>query len=1075
MKFKNYLLTCGLLLFFCSSAFAYDWTIPNFHTVVDPVDGMYCYIENVASQRQMTGRQTLYGHATTTGLANQGSNGQLCLLIKKGDEYYITRANDGRHNFRSSDDAMHVDGAGAEHDLFVFVKMPNGKYQIKSSPNDATYGAKSNSECWGWMGAESAQPNHIYPNINPTDYDAANTEWQFVEGLREIIGVKAGDAESVYRSIDLAAVYNIFSNSDATAEQLLWAATEGLAEAISKARQAQINYNAATAESPVDATEAINNRSFEYGDLNGWTVMKSNDTGVYPNTNGIYSCDNTDGDYLFNTWSQGNKLSQKIYALPNGLYKVSALLSSDDNCTNVYLFANDQHKAVTLQPGADGHKNTHFTPGSIDVIINNGLLEFGAVGSADESAAENEGIKAGVDWTDNGGWWWYKADHFQLHYYGPMNNATYTLFIDANYPAYSEDYFLTKSIKDKWEGFRTNYKDAANDAARNTALANLDGMKPEITANEQAWTDYLAKVELARTTINECDAEAAEVIALSNYVNTDAANIISNKVKTTAELQDECAAVDAMITAAKSALVNGADVTSYMANPKFDNGATGWNGNPTVNASCGEMYNAGKFEVYQEVEDLPVGLYEVSMQGFYRKFRDDDIDKTAWYNVFESTEDARTYKNGQPEPLAFVFMNDSKTPMNCVYDYAQSYNYDSDEQRGTCEFYGSGYSVDPYNKYAYPNDMGSAAKAFAAGAYKVSAFGLVAKSGDKLRIGVKGDLGIAEFERCSWAIFDNFKLTFRQKDPEVINSLLPEVVASLDLTQVMGADVKQEIQETINTAQNATDNNAKFEALVAVYAASAKIDASVEKFKTLKDKIDEFREILNNSQATQQIKDNANTVLTTIKNQYESGNMTDAECVEASNTIDAWIVRINIALNNSGYATFSSKHDMNITGVEAYKASVEGETITLTQLEGYIPAGTGVLLYSENPTAEVSLSLAGNDDTAADVTGNDLNATTKADGSLAAVETNSWALGSDNKFRKYTGGTYKANRAYLVHTPSNSASSKALSIVNRVAGTTSLENVDSEESANEGKLFENGNIVIIKNGKKYNLAGQEIK
>lgn len=181
---------------------------------------------------------------------------------------------------------------------------------------------------------------------------------------------------------------------------------------------------------------------------------------------------------------------------------------------------------------------------------------------------------------------------------------------------------------------------------------------------------------------------------------------------------------------------------------------------------------------------------------------------------------------------------------------------------------------------------------------------------------------------------------------------------------------------------------------------------------------------------------------------------------------------VRVTLNDAGYATFSAKDASFIAteGITAYKAAVNGELITLTELTGNIPGGTGVMLYGETAGTKVDLPVATSGSNA-DVTGNALKATTLDDGSLAAMESNVWALGSGKQFLQYTGAAFVHNRAYLVHT--QAASAKAMRIVfdNEADG---LNAVISEKSR-EGKIIENGSIVIVKNGMKYNVAGQVIK
>ena len=180
---------------------------------------------------------------------------------------------------------------------------------------------------------------------------------------------------------------------------------------------------------------------------------------------------------------------------------------------------------------------------------------------------------------------------------------------------------------------------------------------------------------------------------------------------------------------------------------------------------------------------------------------------------------------------------------------------------------------------------------------------------------------------------------------------------------------------------------------------------------------------------------------------------------------------VRVSLNNAGYATFSAKDASFVAteGVTAYKAAVDGELITLTALVGNIPAGTGVLLYGETAGAKVNLPVATSGSNA-DVTGNSLKATTMADGSLAPFEANTWALGDGEEFLTYTGTAYTHNRAYLVH--EQTAGARAIRMV--FDETTGIESA-AEVSLREGKFLENGQIVIVKNGMKYNVSGRAIK
>ncbi|GEM_PF-6758513 len=175
--------------------------------------------------------------------------------------------------------------------------------------------------------------------------------------------------------------------------------------------------------------------------------------------------------------------------------------------------------------------------------------------------------------------------------------------------------------------------------------------------------------------------------------------------------------------------------------------------------------------------------------------------------------------------------------------------------------------------------------------------------------------------------------------------------------------------------------------------------------------------------------------------------------------------------NEAGLSTYSSTIDVAVpTGVQAFKAvAISCDKIVLTELNGYIPAGTGVILrYGEGMNrVEFEAPITGAE--AADVTGNLLQATTTA--AKAIVDRPSgtiFALGSQNAFQRYEGNLI-ANRAFLVVDGTAGAKVQILfdddaTFINTVSG-----------SSGDGKYMENGRLVIQRNGRKYNVVGQFIK
>jgi len=153
-----------------------------------------------------------------------------------------------------------------------------------------------------------------------------------------------------------------------------------------------------------DATAYIVNPSFETGDLTGWTVGSSSDTGVRENSNATYHTEGCDGAYLFNTWWQGIPITQTIQGLPNGLYELKALMANNAGDGNedkpcLYLTANGQHSEAV----ASGNAGV-FVENSIQFYVTDGTAVIGAIGgNGDGSFTEN-------------GYYWYKVDNFRLTY-----------------------------------------------------------------------------------------------------------------------------------------------------------------------------------------------------------------------------------------------------------------------------------------------------------------------------------------------------------------------------------------------------------------------------------------------------------------------------------------------------------------------------------------------------------------------------------------------------------------------------------------------------------------------------------
>ena len=154
-----------------------------------------------------------------------------------------------------------------------------------------------------------------------------------------------------------------------------------------------------------DFTLAIQNQSFEYGDMTGWTTAgTSDDTGVRETANATYAATGADGSYLFNTWWKGVPLTQAVSGIPTGEYTLTASVASDG--ATIYLLGNGEHndgiETGGSYPSKEVMQETTFT-----FLVKDGTATIGVVGGADGTAGEHK------DYVE-AGYWWYKADNFRL-------------------------------------------------------------------------------------------------------------------------------------------------------------------------------------------------------------------------------------------------------------------------------------------------------------------------------------------------------------------------------------------------------------------------------------------------------------------------------------------------------------------------------------------------------------------------------------------------------------------------------------------------------------------------------------
>ena len=191
----------------------------------------------------------------------------------------------------------------------------------------------------------------------------------------------------------------------------------------------------------------------------------------------------------------------------------------------------------------------------------------------------------------------------------------------------------------------------------------------------------------------------------------------------------------------------------------------------------------------------------------------------------------------------------------------------------------------------------------------------------------------------------------------------------------------------------------------------------------------------------------------------------------------------DITLNNVeslkyGFATLSAPNNFTVNNGTAYKATVSGSNLVLTEIDGVIPAESGVVVVGEKG-ANVTVKYTAEEATA-NVAGNELKGTsvrTRTSDLKGAATYLMMLQKSTSAFVSYTGEYFPANKAYvLVNGGANAV--KSLSIVfGDEASATGINSVNVKETkvAEGTKHIINGQIVIKTQNGYMNLMGVKVK
>lgn len=827
---------------------------PNLAT--DGTGGGAYYVYHVATQKFMANGEP-YG--TRLVVSDDGQE----VTLNYGEDYELNRRPESDPEYSTAKgwrlSMMNAPSNGGYHELFIagggvdiyvdhnktghilwkIVPQGNSTYKIKVIDEDKLYGVEANSALYANSYiAVSEGKTTVDPLVDKSTagYENAGDEWKFVTpAVYEAFRAKKKLSDQLNKAdevsfTDYQKYADIYNNVNATVEEVE-VATEELKQAITNWLASK-----ATPDNPIDYTNVITNNAFTDG-TNGW------DNGGYGVQNDVR--ETNVGEYYkmdgyAESWTgwggkQDDKsISQVLENMPIGKYRLSALTigyQQQDKTitpTGVYLYAENsglesRAEAHTLEFGGLINGNS----ADIEPQPRNTVLEFFAMDPT---------IKIGFK-TVSTNCNWIAVDNFKLEYLGLVEGGmaeelkkVITQAEDLKNTYDTQNMRYSAAGEEKFNQLVATVKQAAgnpevDEKTLGDMLTSLQQGMAELKADVNAYNVLSGKGDELYQKWDESPYVELEFPEYEKYVEglNDA---YQNRTFDPAELDSIQPRADKIFReSVLKALADGAtsDVTGFMKNPNFTGSKEGWKGtNFAHNYDIGEVYMS-TFDVYQELEGLPDGTYEITMQGFYRPAGNSDC-AAAW--GLEGTLN---------DVLAYAYGNEASAKLPHVFDYPLDENV-----ANNCEQLTTG-GPDLEGKWVC-NGMASASEFFAADEYNYQVK-LKCYVGDdgKLRVGVK--LPVAPESNGYWTTFDNFKVNYLGADDmtgatSTINALIDQASDLLNDEDVLTTtEAREGLRTAIETANKVVSEGLTLEAYK---EQSALLGAAIEKGQAAQRAVSKF-------------------------------------------------------------------------------------------------------------------------------------------------------------------------------------------------------------------------------------------
>lgn len=481
---------------------------------------------------------------------------------------------------------------------------------------------------------------------------------------------------------------------------------------------------------------------------------------------------------------------------------------------------------------------------------------------------------------------WVFVDNFQVVYCGPSFKAmnlndvqTAAEDLDAKLPGVNACPTYTDKAAELIESARAMTEDGTSDEEINTMKKDLS----DIAAKIEKSSALYAELETLNATIGEFLAEDPAGDEFEDFMelyddcgNGDGAEaLMSTWSLDNEELTTYMANLKVKLENAQNASIKpGDDITRKIVNPSFDNGKEGWTvkeGNPTFNETyknC-EVYQ-GTFDIYQDITNIPDGVYELSVLAFQR--------------VAENGVASKAHDAGTEDITAFIYANDLETPFTSPYTYGMKENSGDDYK----------YNLNGEEVYI-PNSMKGMAAATTENpeAYTVTVPMFV--EGGTLRIGVREKRRPSNINNSwgDWAIWDNFRLKYVGSKGDALNVVTTPLIAKA--AGLLDSKMNAEVRAQLETAKTALETEATVPGIHTLSAAIEAANTSIEAYKPLQTAIENAQTRYDENEASSTTSDVAkglyNAAKTTAENIYNNGTVADAEIPAAIKALNEGVTK----------------------------------------------------------------------------------------------------------------------------------------------------------------------------------------